>query len=60
MSLWRQLRYGWRGFRDRAGLECDACESDGGTCERNEGEEVFQRGKTEATWVLDHPSPCCT
>ena len=26
MSLWRQLRYGWRGLRDRAGREQDVAD----------------------------------
>ena len=26
MSLWRQLRFGWRGLRDRAGREQDVAD----------------------------------
>jgi len=39
MSLWRQLRYGWRGLRDRAGRERDVAD---------EVAQYFE--ETEAEW----------
>src|SRR5580704_9242106 len=46
MSLWRQLRYGWRGLRDRIGREQDVAD---------EVAQYFE--EAEAEWIERGLSP---
>jgi len=52
MSLWRQLRYGWRGLRDRAGREQDVADEVAQYFDEAEAEwrERGRRGERRVAW----------